>query len=96
MSSNSIGGTLSTAASLRAFDRLPPALRAAFRDAAEKWACQTIHKKFEAGRLTLADAIGTVRRWDRQELEQRADQRARAVGPYKGNAKEAAGRKVRP
>lgn len=75
---------------MAAFDRLPRSVRAALRDSLENWAPQPIRTRFERG-MSAKDIVKAIAKWDANELAKREDQRARAIGPYKGNMKEFSG-----
>lgn len=78
---------------MRAFDRLPPALRAAFANAVENWDPRPFLEPRYAD-CTLA--LRTLERDERDELAGRYGARLRADGPYKGNAPDARGVKISP
>lgn len=90
-------------ATMRAFDKLPLSARRALADSVEDWATVPVitwHNRGRNGFVTGPDIAKAVARWDRKELRKREDQRARAIGPYKGNvpdlgAKPAPNRRVR-
>lgn len=94
MAGNSIGGGgASFRTSMKAFDQLPAAVREALNYAVEDWSAYGLHKRFERGRFgsgtkATRAMVATVNDWDREELAKRADQKATARGPYKGNAPE--------
>jgi hypothetical protein len=89
MSSNTIGGSYRTnpAKKMRAFDKLPPATRAALANGVEDWVPQPLLTKCRHRELGWTDEelASLVRWWDATELAQRAKQRARGTGPYKGS-----------
>lgn len=84
---NDLGGSYRTTRELMmiASDRLPAEARRALANAVENWVPQPFVTKYRRGQLDAADIVQRVALWDRKELAARENQRARAVGPYKGN-----------
>src|ERR1051326_9573218 len=88
MSGNARGGSYrtTTALAMAAYDRLPSEARHALADAVGNWVAQPLLTPYRRGTWDAADIVAQIDRWNRQELAKWEDQRARAVGPYKGNA----------
>ena len=73
---------------MKAFDKLPPTARAALANAVENWVPQPIltwHRRGRKGYVTGADIAKSVEGWNVKELAKREEQRAKAIGPYRGN-----------
>ena len=85
---NTRAGTYRTTrrAMMSAFDELPLAARRALADAVENWAPQPLLDRYGRGARAVS-LRSLVRAWDQREVSKRADQRARSIGPYKGNAR---------
>lgn len=49
---------------LAAFDRLPRSVRAALANADFSWAAAPIRTSFERGRMTAAEIVKAIRKWD--------------------------------
>jgi hypothetical protein len=56
---------------MRAYDQLPPSVRAALQQAVFDWAPYPIRRRFEAGRVTAKELVRQVRQWDRDALKKR-------------------------
>ncbi len=69
---------------MNAYDQLPPGVRLVLAESVEDWATQPIRKVLRRGQSETL-TINNLRRWEREELSERAYQRGRAIGPYKGN-----------
>jgi hypothetical protein len=73
-----------TALVMAAFDRLPPDVRAALRDAVDNWVPQPLATRRKQG-WEDKQLVALVWDWNRSELRQREQQRRSATGRYKGN-----------
>lgn len=95
--SNTRGGNYRTspANSMRAFDKLPGEIRAALANAVEDWVPQPLLTQYRRCGLETQVVLKLIGRWDRQELANREQQRARASGPYKGNVPDSSIRAAR-
>lgn len=70
---------------MRAFDNLPPAARIALANALDNWVAQpflTMQRRESRSGEYIAQWIEVC---NARELAKREHQRARAIGPYKGN-----------
>ena len=87
MHNNNRGSYRMTAAlAMAAYDRLPPEARHALANAVDNWVAQPLLTWYRRGKLEAADIVAQIDRWNRRELAKWEDQRARAIGPYRGNA----------
>jgi hypothetical protein len=87
MSSNNPGSYRTTRENMmRAFDKLPPEVRAALANAVGNWVPQPFLTQYRRGYFSGAAELA---RWievlNARELDKRERERARAVGVYKGN-----------
>lgn len=84
MPSNSRGSYRTTRQNMmRAFDRLPPDVRAELRDSIDNRAPQPLNTMRKRG-LEDKALVGLVRCWNNDELLERENQRRAARGPYRG------------
>jgi Family of unknown function (DUF6525) len=87
MTGNSSSGRAyrtTTANAMRAFDRLPPEVRIALANAADNWVPQRLVTMLRRD-WSVTGVLRLIETWNAQELAKRERDRARAVGPYKGN-----------
>jgi hypothetical protein len=86
---NNIAGSYRTTkeAMMAAYDKLPPKARAALAQAVENWVPQPLLTQYRHTH-DVADLVVTIRLWDLAELRERAVNRRKARGPYRGNAPE--------
>ena len=84
MTGNTVGGKYRTTlrAKMTAFNKLPPPGRAALADAVEDWVPQPLVTAYRRG-AGVEHLVAVIAHWDRRELERRARQRERGLGPYK-------------
>jgi hypothetical protein len=71
---------------MRAYDQLPPPARHALAEAVENWAPQPILDRYRRGAHRPGQLTGLIRQWDRKAVTRREEERACAVGVYRGNA----------
>ena len=86
MSGNVHGGNYrsSLANRMRAFDKLPPEVRAALANAVDSWAPQPMLTKLRRG-MGASSVVSLIQTWDRLEIAERERDRAAARGVYSGN-----------
>lgn len=84
---NSVTGSYATNRTLTmaAYDKLPPELRAVFRDALDNYVPQPFVTQLRRGIHGPAALAKLLIEHDKKELQKREKQRAKAQGPYKGN-----------
>lgn len=87
MAGNTVGGNYRTTlrAKMAAFDKLPAPVRAALANAVADWAPQPFVTAYRGG-ASVAYLLGVISHADQHELERRAHQRERRLGPYRGLA----------
>lgn len=86
MSHNSAGSyAISQKAFWRAYDDLPRAARDALKEAAADWVPTSWSRPWKAGKATPSELVADIKRADANEYAKLERQRARAIGPYKGN-----------
>lgn len=86
MSHNSPGSyAISEKAFWRAYDDLPRAARDALKEAAANWVPTPWSRLWKAGGITPSAIVADIKRADASEYAKLERQRARAIGPYKGN-----------
>jgi hypothetical protein len=86
---NHYGGGYSLKRSWKTFDELPRSAREALANSVEDWAAQPLLKLHVRRGLNAKQLVAKVADWDRKELAKREDQRSRAIGPYRGNVRDA-------
>lgn len=87
MSTNCADGHYRTTRALMmaAFDRLPAPVRSELAAAVDNFVPQPLVTAMRRKNASAAELCRQVRRWNAIELQDRAEQARRCIGPYKGN-----------